>query len=179
MLVCGYESVYLGTTSNICTCAVTPETVSVAVGPVGATLRAGGSIVASTADLSHLQINMRQWRMGNVISILTTHGHGVSTLPVTPRTVSVAPVPGPALSAGGRRVTSAADLRGPAPGHLGPGGPEASPHHAEVGVEPHRHPAAAAGHLLRQHRAAAPQQLGVVRVQNFKQWECASFVDML
>ena len=135
--------------------------------------------MTSTADLCHLQINERQWRMENLVSILATHGHGVPTLPVTPRTVSVAPVPGPALGAGGRRVTSAADHRGPAPGHLGPGGPEASPHHAEVGVEPHRDPAAAAGHPQRQHRAAAPQQLGVVRVQNFKQWECALFVDML
>ena len=58
--VCGEESVYLGTTS-ICTFAVIPETVSIAVGPVGSTLRAGGSIVASTADLSDLRIDMRQW----------------------------------------------------------------------------------------------------------------------
>ena len=75
-------------------------------------------------------------------------------------------------------MAAAADLRGAAPGHLGPGGPEASPHHAEVGVEVHRDPAAAAGHTQRQHRAAAPQQLGVVRVQNLK-LECALFVDML
>ena len=79
----------------------------------------------------------------------------MSAFPVTPGTVSVAPVPGSALSAGGRRVAAAADLRGAAPSDLGPGGSEASPHHAEVGVEQHRHLAAAAGHAARQHRAAA------------------------
>ena len=51
----GKESVYLKTTSIICTFAVIPETVSITVGPVGATLRAGGSIVASTADLGDLE----------------------------------------------------------------------------------------------------------------------------
>ena len=53
----GEESLYVKTTSIICTFAVIPETVSITVGPVGATLGAGGSIVASTADLSDLRIN--------------------------------------------------------------------------------------------------------------------------
>ena len=65
-------------------------------------------------------------------------------------------------------MAAAADLRGAAPSDLGPGGSEASPHHAEVRVEHHRHLAAAAGHAARQHRAAALQQHRVVRVQNLE-----------
>ena len=65
-------------------------------------------------------------------------------------------------------MAAAADLRGAAPSDLGPGGSEASPHHAKVGVEQHRHLVAAAGHAARQHRAAGPQQHRVVRVQNLE-----------